>query len=52
MAQPDQPVEYRSREAKSLSLSQWPSLPGQGPTEAQRSPAKHLMLTASQPVDP
>ena len=23
-----------------------------GPVEAQRSPAKHLMLTASQPVDP
>ena len=33
------PVEIRSRS-------------GRGPAEAQRSPAKHLMLMASQPVDP
>ena len=52
---------------KSFSLSQWPSLPpvkvilfpvevrsrtDRGPIEAQRSPAKHLMLKASQPVEP
>ena len=38
-----QPVEVHSR-------SDWAT--DWGPVEAQRSPAKHLMLTVSQPVDP
>ena len=61
MAQPVVLVRSRTDRGmpKSFSLSQWPSLPdrgdslpGRGSAEAQRSPAKHLMLTTSQPVDP
>ncbi|KAL6329892.1 hypothetical protein AAG906_039805 [Vitis piasezkii] len=55
-------LEEHQDEAKSFSLANgllflvevilFRSRSGRGPIEAQRSPAKHLMLTASQPVDP
>ena len=67
MAQPAQPVEEPVDRLCSSSQvpveggQKFLSLPvafssrsrsGRGPAEAQRSPAKHVMLMASQPVDP